>query len=438
MFNIEKQRLTNPEGIQKRYAKKFGAHWFKDKEERYEKMFFKDIPMMVAEDGSIVCIPKTEEIKTISITGLSGTGKTMLGGRFVDSAFWLWNDHCAVMNDVQEETFSWSEPNDVFEFIGKLKLLNEKPMPLPMVYLFPTSSTLELSKFEDRMNNKNYAEISLPFKFVIDNIDRFVDLGGSEKYIRNLKNELSECTVIEEVHNIIDEKINIDQEKGFREMKHKIHVIFDNLFDEGILNLSSSIPSVFAVDNYQANPFSVLMRAGAVPSLVTSDLDTKRYKDKLLAYYINLLFRAQLNEFKNERVWLYFDELTKVCSTEDSGHNEAEEELNHVATRGRLNKIGLVYATQNYSKIPKIIRSQTKYSFLFKHGNNDEELRVIANDFSLSRTCKESLKKLKTYECIAATKDYFKIYNTDGDIAEAEGPIKGTILPPLHKNKYVK
>jgi len=369
------------------------------------------------------------------------TCNTLCAGHILDNIFWNWEDNIGILNDSQEETFSWSEPSDTSEFNFQLKKIHQNPWPLPIIYLFPLSDRFEIN--EKLIENKNYAIISIPFEEVMKNVEKYIpDLGGSEKYLMNLKEDLLEARDEEELFQIIDDSID-SVKKGMSETKYKIKVSLKNLFDEGILNLSrEDAPYQLGINyhsktNYIGNPFTAIMKADCIPSFITSNLYTQKYKDAIFSYYLDCMFNeSKSGSMQGKRVWLYFDELTRVVHTNPKFNaSETEKALNNIASRGRINKISIIYATQRYKEIPHTIRSQTKFGVIFRH--KKEDTKEICGDFGLGRNIKDEIIRLKKFEAMAVTTEYFVCYKGN-ERREIPGPIKGVIFPPLHRNTFLR
>jgi hypothetical protein len=363
------------------------------------------------------------------------SGKTLLAGYMLSNLFYLWEDNISVLNDSQDETFDWSEPCDYPEFIFNLRKINQSPFPLPMIYILPNSDKFDINP--NLIKNKNYVKVSIPFQEVINNIEQYIpNLGNSEKYLMEKKEELLQVKTEEELFDIID---SIDSgSKGMDTVRNKIMASFKALLNEGILNLSNmTSPCYLSVDKYTGNPFIAIMLANCIPSFITSDLYTQKYKGAIFSYYINQLFEASKSGImKGKRTWLYFDELTKVVhSNPIYSCPQAEKALTNISSRGRNNSISMIYSTQKYGEIPKGMRDQTPYTFAFRH-KNTEETKSIQEDFGVDKVQRMNILKLKKYECVALTTNYFVCYK-DNKRWEERDPIKGRIFQPLHKNRFL-
>ena len=174
------------------------------------------------------------------------------------------------------------------------------------------------------------------------------------------------------------------------------------------------------------------MALGLVPCFETSDLFTKRYMPHVISYHLDNIFKSMLNETE-KKVYILCDELTHICSDAPGEQNVAYKSLVEIATRGRKLGIGLLYATQNYSKVPRKIKSNTDYVFAFSH-SNEMEVNLIKKDFDMKNIEKKEILGLKTLEVIGITKEHFVCYK-NGKKWNTPGPIKGIIIPP-QSNHY--
>lgn len=434
------QNVTRYGTFNENYAATLGKGWLSPGQNEIKKVPIEDVPFMTTADGTVVCIPKLPEMGLTATIGMTGYGKTLTSGYILDNIFWLWKDNVAVMNDSQEETFDWSQPCDSAPFKVRLKIVGQGPYPLPMIYVLPSSDNPE--EKEDVLHKRNYINCSIPFEEVISNIELYIpDLGASLKYVLEKKEQLLEARSEEELFEVIS---SIDTKtKGMAESVHKITISFKTLINEGILKLSDpSVPSYITVKKegqeiYSGNPFTAIMKANCIPSFITSNLYTQRYKDAIFFYYLDQLFQESLSgKMKGKRTWVYFDELTRVVHSDPRlSSTETEKALNNIASRGRNNGISLIYATQRYNEIPRSIRSQTKYAIVFRHKQRDET-KMICDDFSLDNRARDDILKLKKFEAIAATTEFFVCYKADRKWEET-GPIKGTIIPPMHRNRFL-
>ena len=352
------------------------------------------------------------------------TCNSLMAHSLCNNLFWN-GDNIAVMNDSLQETFDWTQPQDYQEWIEQLGLIKQVPCPLPMIYVYQNTNKLQITK----EYGVDYVKVTIPFEELIENCEKYMELGKSENYLRKLKDDLLDCEVPQEVIDAIEDKEEIPKSS-----KNKILSQFENIFNDEILHITNQeVPCQLSLNkNYINNPFSVIMKANCIPSFITTDIYEKRYKAQIFAYWINLLFQNQYSrEFIDKRLFLFFDEITKICNTEED--NAAREALEQIPARGRQMKIGLIYCTQNYEKIPRIIQSNTDYIFAFRHSSY-KEVGEIAKDFDVPKHIEKEMLKLDKLEVIGLTSDYFRIYK-GGEVYEDDAPVKGRIIPPLSKHK---
>jgi len=399
-----------------------------------------DMPILFGSQGEIICIPNKREIPSpIGCIAKKGQGKSLILHRVCDEAFWNWGINVSIMNDSLEECYDWCFAQNNKKWIGQLMKIRELPLSLPIVYVYAQNKDLRL-KEEKRYGKKglfikgkyiNYVKISLPFSAFLDNLNQFMDLGGSEPYLINLKDELLSCQNEDEVWDVVS-KIKVG--KATDSVVNKIRTLFDNVFREQILRITNpDSPEYISAAGYYGNPFVSLMNLGVVPCFITSNLWTQKYKAQIYAHHINSIFQAQDDIFYNKKTYLIFDELTKVCSTNDK--NVAGEALEQISARGRMKNIGIGYATQNYEKIPSIIRTNTEYLFALRHSSR-KEVAEVKKDFDLPDYVEDDLLRLKKLECYGITSERFVVYYPDGTVDEdVTGPVKGTIIPPTSRHK---
>jgi len=373
----------------------------------------------------------------------SGTGKTLLFHRVGEHLKLSWKDNVAIMNDISEETYKWSEKMDCHEFNEENKKLNQQPTPLPMVYIYPHTNTLKIA---EEIKKLNHVKITIPFSEITNEIGFYIQgvnpdfrMEKSGMYVNELNEELSICDSQRQVINVLKEGLPGGDGKSFEAMRTKILTAFNTLFKEEIFDITTiECPSSLQIYEegktiFESNPFSVLMKAGHIPSFVTSDLSTKKYQSTVISYFVNSIFQNNLKDFPNERTWLCFDELADLCK---SNSEPASQAIGRVSAMGRINNIGLLYATQFYDKIPHSIRgAKLNYLFCFQHHNN-KIISEIGGDFDLDRTTRSKIKNLSQFECIAMTKDRFVFYK-DNERWEDSKPVVGYILFPLSNHKKV-
>jgi len=397
-----------------------------------------DIPIMVGLDGTIICIPHRHEPNNIVVVGKKGVGKSLLLHRISDEIFSLWKESPIIMNDIQQECFIWNESlkNDLW--INQLLEIDEKPLASPIIYVYPNTDTLELDW--ERLKQKiNFIQTTIPFEEVIKNADVYLRLQekGTLRYVLGIRNKLLNCETTEEIKELIETEFSGNVMRGMRD---KMWVSFNNIFNEQILNITNPeypYEITETLNDITGNPFVILAKVGLIPCFETYDLFNKRYMPEVIAYHLNSIFKEKYpgKLLENKTVYILFDELTQIC--DDNHVNSAHQSLCTIATRGRKMGLAIIGATQNYSKIPRKIKSNIDYVFAFKHSNEDE-VNQIKKDFDLKTIEKEEIMNLEDFEIMAITNQYFVCYYKDKKWIPEEKVIKGRLIPPtsdhFHQN----
>lgn len=100
----------------------------------------------------------------------------------------------------------------------------------------------------------------------------------------------------------------------------------------------------------------------------------------------------------------------------DDQINEKDQKcINELYIRGRkiAGGISMLYLTQSYFKVPKIIRLQCQYVFILKV-SGVRDLKMILSEYSLSAT-KEQLTKMYEYSCNSGTFGSFMLIDLVAD-----------------------
>ena len=123
-------------------------------------------------------------------------------------------------------------PNSDEQQIQTLKKLNEKPLPLPCVFLHPL---VKATYYKLHDKNVGY-DITIPFKNIINNSKEYLNLGLSNKYFTKFKEQLRNCERQKEAEAFLD---TISVAFGVPGASaEKIRAEFDTIFDTGITDIS--------------------------------------------------------------------------------------------------------------------------------------------------------------------------------------------------------
>jgi hypothetical protein len=407
----------------------------------------KEIPLIFSEAGELICLPESADENVIGVVGERGKGKTFTVNSIASRIYWKRHDNIAYINDRYKQTQQLSIPLQAENFIEQIRRVGEHPMPLPMVWLYPTTNTTNEARMFARDAGLSHL-VSFPFNQAVDDYENFFrgkkewDLGATAPLLRLISEELHTARTMEDIYKVINEA-EIDKEiEGKYNIpngsKAKVLRVLNDVYTQQMLDISTQVPSKWKIidrktgDSREYSPITACMACKLVPSLITSSLFTKHYYPQYLKYILDDIFNAQTSDdyFYNNKIvtYLIVDEITNIAST--TNKSVAQESLVTCVTEGRPNRIGFVYTTQNYSVIDRRIRENTTHLLAFKL---KKEAKVVKSDFSLSDTEEEELKNLQKFELLAMTTDKYIVYDNKGGRRESEpGEIfKGFIIPPL-------
>ncbi len=422
-----------------------------ESEESIKKIRINEIPVMISDAGEIVCIPESQDLPTIGYTGMKAAGKSRLAHRVLDCVYWYQRKRCVWLNDYQRETITYTEPNMLknegsfdgggmggrideimngINYPSELNITNEIPMPLPTVYFYPNTLNLNYPKKD------NHFKLSIPFEKIIRNSDDWLILKESRKYFDSMKDDLLRNS--NNLDGYFDDMIT--NKKLPANLINKIRYGLGYYINNKIVDFSDreaiSELTFKEKDKYNLNPIIATYVSNLVPSIVTSDVITKPYYAPFFKNLLDDIFKAQTDLFHKEEVWLFVDELPMICMT-GKKKSIASESFENIVTTGRPARIGMNWITQNYSKVPPRITSNTNYLFTLRQKSSNEA-RQIAKDMQLKESERERIQKLKKFQIMAITNDEFICYKNGERYKISDEPIFGTAIPPLSLHKSPK
>ena len=420
---------------------------------------YKDVPeiaFMVSDEGELICLPNQITEPTIGVIGAKGSGKTFGLHRVVDCAYWKLNKGIIILNDWLDECNPWALPwmylnsNNKTEmtFAKQLKKIGEETRPLPVVFLTPVTESMD----EVTLPHSGVSfKMSFPLKELIANYYNYLkgkrewELRNSGRYFKKLIPLLAELfktdddIAFEDIEVIVKSELNHKTTETPQGVAEKILSVLEDVYQRGILDANTNVPSKWKVRLKNGHvgeyfPPMALALCGVVPVIKTMDLNKKDYFQQYKRYELESIYNTQKKDLycraNGTQVWVIVDELPSVTSTSQS--SLTREITESFVTEGRPVRVGFGYGTQNYTLVPKRIRSNTKFLFAFQAGS-DEEAKAVAQDFTLSKTQRQKLLNLEPLELVALTKEHFICYDSEGNRRESKrGEIfKGRILPPL-------
>jgi len=415
-------------------------HWMPSEEEKRIYNLVDEIPVMITEEGNLLTIPRydvqgKEDMYVIGLVGKRGSGKTFGMNSLCGRIKWIFGDNIIIANDPLNQLNEWALPNLDKQQAYELSKFNERPLPLPILPLYPVVGSFNLKdieygypvslSFSDFMNGwRNY---KVGFKQMDLSLDR------SEKWFLQLRDKLEQCGSIEGMKDIVSQEYN--GIKGLEGSVDKIKTVLDNLNELNFMDVSNNVPSTWIIDGEESMPVLGLADIGVIPLLETNSLfgPYKSLYPLYIRFVLDKIFEHQ-SKTKN-RTWILMDEIGYFYKDMDNRATVATGVTNRLFTQGRPAMIGTIFTIQNYSMLDQQSRNNINYLFTFIYTSN-EEINAIAKDFGLMAHWKDELRHLRTHECLAISNDKpFKVYSHDQEPYYTTGVFRGFMLPPLSQHK---
>ena len=443
------------------YKKEYSAEDYYDRGssilEKYEKnissldeeeekfMDIPEIPVLFSETGELVCIKKEDDIPTIGFVGKRGSGKSYTMHSVIDHIVHKMKERVIFINDSLNQTATWSKKNSDTGQAHILSRINEVPTPLPCVFIYPQVRNMKKDNLEEEGIG---VRMSISFKQLIRNYTYTLqgkkewDLGNSQKYLQNMKEEISGCKSYDDVEYTVSTemgKLIGEGTKGLKGTITKILACMRDVFDYNFLNISSGVPSHFTFKTpsreFKETLYTGLMDVGVVPIIVTSHLKRFHFYPQYERLIIDKTFNDQITKSKG-RTWIAADEVGDIIK-KGTKKTVASEAFINCVTGGRQPQLGTLYNTQNYSKLDEEIRNNTSYLFSGIYSSS-EEVNAICRDFDLPDRYKGKngvLTNLEKGEIVVMTNDRkFVVYTPDGDRYETSGVFRGIPVPTLSEH----
>lgn len=400
LINSPLQYVINDYGLSEEKLRKY----YFPRAQEPELIKIEGIPMGVTEDGELICIPNEPSASSFGFFGQTGEGKSMAAHSFIDRSYYYNENRIVLMNDYQKETYAWGGPMSTSKFKKHLGYFLEYPEPLPIVLVIPNLKDKLIWK---RKNPK--IMIKIDFQEFVNNIEKFIDLGASEKYFKSI--DFSKCDSWEKVENKLRSSFDLSK-GGQKNSFNKIRAELWKFYDEGVIGFGekSIIRLKITADNSIDNPIVQLLKCKVIPSLMTPKLIDKDYFAVYFKYFLDKIIDAQNTNpyFSDKRVLIYIEELSRIILKKNSA--DAIDSIKKMVMQGRMLNIISAYSTQNVSLVPTEILSNTKYRFMFRL-ESEKDLTRLRKDIKLNRNEIDIIKTLDTFEFYGTTSLYFIKYD---------------------------
>jgi len=347
-----------------------------DEPEKIKKIYIKELPVLINESNELVCIPHSPDKPVIGVVGQRSSGKSFLAHGIIDRIYWYWGEPLISMNDLTHESYIWSTRNKMKAQVKILEKYGEKPMPLPIAYIYPYFKGFKPPEHE-------YISMSIPFEDFLKNSPYFLRLKQSEKYLDLNLRYIIDCKTPEEIQDILLDKIknrsivntimasmyrylnqeitdfnspapayldisntsDFDAMSDFEGMQYDLkehpvskreygpvkmteeekEFIYSEFKDNKIIRDFSSVDfdktkSYYWLYRSRYNPLLALVRQNLVPVINTEQLLSKPYFHPYMYYLLDTIIHNQSRDYYFEShkipIWIHLEEVTRIASTQ--------------------------------------------------------------------------------------------------------------------------
>jgi hypothetical protein len=420
----------------------------------------KVIPILITDEGYILCMPKpkkTDQLPRILIVGKSSRGKTFTLSSILGRVVYIFEHRVVVPNDSLNQFYDLSMPMDNNKFLLELKKIGNVGKYLPTINLYMSGPDVKIQYAEEQVGYR----LVLSFKHFLENWDYYAkgikkwDIGSPQKYLSDeIINKLARLNTKEKIRDYLFAKFTEvrgrtgkdgakELEDGDKKMIMKwvgaIDYILREKFTSNIfLNEETTAPYwklKTPTEELIAHPCIIAYEAGIIPvinnHLVKSRPITKKHMAWLLRKIVD--WQMKRGKEKQHKVWIFADELRDFLERKG---DELYSAFDYLFTQGRFNNIGACCSVQEYTKISKAMQANSTHLIIFELQTRAER-KAVADDYKLDKEKLNSLADLKTFQCLFISKEKMVLYDKDGrvKIAKEGGMWRGKVIPPISTHK---
>ena len=400
----------------------------------------------INQKNQVVCRPNTKDMPVTGRIGTRGGAKSLSQHTDIDQTYRK-GICCIDFNDNQAKTFTRIFKNtDLMRLPDRnlhAKMIWDdyriKLQQLPYVFLHPYIEQTGITTQRPMYENQAGFYISLPFKEIVSQFTNYYNLGKSQEFFIKIQDRIASCKTKEEVTELF--KSLIEENASMKNSVQRIERAVSELFTKKIVDIANNIPPYWKITKqgktYNLHPLIALSIAGVIPCLVTNQIigtpDTKKYLGQYISYILNNLWEKQTQDadFKQNkfRFMFYIDEIHEVLEADKD--STSDKSIMRLFNQGRNLQFGVDYITQTFKRITKDARRNTTYCLHFKGDQKAEEFR---EEFNVPLDLIKKIPNLPSCQCIAVTRDQFKIYDKYGRSFMSKEPQVLDILPPLSRH----
>jgi|TARA_Y100000034_G_C6909373_1_gene423308 hypothetical protein len=420
-----------------------------------------EIVLGISEDGRLICLQEERENPTTGFLGKKRHGKSLCKHRKQDNQYWKWGKKIIELNDISMETDSYCQTWKPIKKFSNLDLIYEHSLPLPIVYLHPTTRTLKYLIAPQETGFQTYISFKdfiLDFNNVLKGKEDWV-FKNAGVYFRNLlydsegnlnKDGLAFCKNYKQIEavvlNNLIQKGDTEQDKQRKIPEGVIPKVLNVLKDidnAKILDISNGKRAKWTVQfpdghKEQHYPWTACLIADLVPVVVTDNIKNSHpdIHPQSSNFILNDLFRNQSENpyFRDNNIELFisFDEILSLVHSP-----VAVDTFKMVIRESGHKRIGFDYCTQSWGEIPEFIQSQTDYIIAFQQKRS--WAKEICGDFGALKHKEKEMVNLQKGEFIIFSSNPIILIDEYGKKESIAGEaIKGTIFPSLSAHKAPK
>jgi hypothetical protein len=414
-----------------------------------------EVPLMITEEGYILCLKETIPLQRILIVGESGKGKSFCLNRIAPCFFWKYGHRVVYLIDPLEQFFDLHKPQNVSMFLDKLKIVGEEPRGLPIVNFYMCCADLgddiiRPQKIDFKLSLDINEVLSVKYEFYFHGIENLKL--SSIRYIEDYRKEFSTATSKKDIENIMFEKIpeaRSGKDKGAAKMIYKYSASFDTIFRERFTsNMYMNDPAEchkwqLKYSNgteVDGHPVIMAYEAGLVPIINVAMARNRKWFRNLLADIMQKIMRHQILKGKENQypLWIVCDEMGEIYEY-GKRRDKAHEAFEALFRQGRIQKMGFIGNTQSYSKLDEEWKKNATHLICVKI-QDQKERKEIKERFRLTEDQMQELGDLETFEMMVVSKEdsdkKWVLYNKYGEKVEGgkvmeRNAFRGYIIPPI-------
>ena len=421
-----------------------------DEESSYVNI--KEIPIGIDHDNSkLICIPNKGDIGHTLFVGTTGSGKSYTLHSYICQLYNYDND-IVLMNDWNNETYSWNLPTDERPFLRYLLPLNIKPKPLPTVHLYPSHQGCDDELRQIGGDEGISANILMDWEKLLIKYNEYTSMYAGMSFRNSLRyinfHQLAKCQSLEEIELMINQFM--DKKEIPKNSKYMVQKIIEFIIKKEITNIGTKFPARWKVKKKsgsfitlekELSPIMACVYARLIPEFSPRSMEGVQMSSDskgsiipmYMTYLINQIYEEKISDeyFKQRNLYIAIDEIGAIIS------KGVEMPIEEITARGRFKRIALLACNQLYSTFPKSVRENTSYVFCF--GNSKRELNEMRKDnFVVPKEIEDELAiSMKKFECYVFHKKPLVAYDLETGrrtTLDSSYPTKIIVLPPTSKH----